>query len=146
MPRAYPRSQKARKHLGELAHIGRLYVGRCIPRGKDSCAELVGVPKAKKIAAAIARAMGGAATVFPARGIWKGTREPTFVVETITSASVSCAVLKNKLRKRAAWAANAARQDAILATTQCAGGEIDAEQFDRKGNIYRSFSKKKKTA
>src|SRR5712664_2732941 len=77
--------------LDEAAHIGRLYIGRCVPAGKDACARIVSVKGARRVAESIARSMGGSATVFPARGIWKergrpGTREPTLVVETITAA------------------------------------------------------------
>ena len=119
--------------LGEPAHVGRIYLGHESGGGTVPRAKLEAITKH------VARISGGNATAYPAAGRWINNEtgslveEVTSVIEVVVSDGESCPAFTARMRRTAASAARAAKQQAVLTVNACASGKIDAQIVDDRG-------------
>lgn len=132
--------------LGEPAHVARVFVGRNVnDPGTGRVLRRVPVQTIRRAIDKLIREgrSGGFTAYTAAEGRYGQVnregrthyfpREPTTVLELVTSARDSCRTVTRRAKAVGAELAKSLKQDSVLVVTSCARGGQDAEFVDREG-------------
>jgi hypothetical protein len=149
------KNRRALGALGELAHEGRIFVGRNVndPQTGNKLREL-SRKEIDRMAEYVSKETTGAVTVSRGTGIYSSidtgqvwpqekTSVFTSIVPATGNAGASCTRMVRRLRRAGARLAQKGKQQSVLVEVRCATGNTDAALVTASGKVERLFPLKR---
>lgn len=133
-------SRRRRQRFAEPVHTAKIYIGQNVNAPSGKVLRPVSKSENRKIERLLLKYGTGALTKVRSAGVYYDSKrkraypaEKTQVIEMLASAETGCAKFTSRVQALARVAAKTAKQDSVLAVTECYGKPIDGTLVAARG-------------